>query len=75
MDLNLLINCRDNNIIPKFVRWKNLKSKRHKLSSTYHRKILKETVQEQHRSVDKLKKSLTEQEIQLSSRIGLSRLC
>ena len=33
MDLNFLINCGDNNITPKFVTWKNLKSKRHKLRS------------------------------------------
>ncbi len=68
LDLNFLIKCRDNNITPKFVRWKNLKFKRHNLRSTYHGKILKETIQDQHKSLVTLKKSLNEQEILLTSR-------
>jgi hypothetical protein len=31
LDINFLVNCPDNNVTPKFVRWKNLKSKRHHL--------------------------------------------
>jgi hypothetical protein len=65
LDLNFLTNCRDNNLTPKFVRWKNLKSKRHHLRSAYHRKILKEAIDEQHRSLQSLKKSFSEQEITL----------
>ena len=68
LDLDFLKNCRDNNVIPKFVRWKNLKSKRHYLRSSYHRKILKETIQDQSKSLSSLKKSLSDQETLLSNR-------
>ncbi|CAB4003889.1 Hypothetical predicted protein, partial [Paramuricea clavata] len=61
LHINVLLNCRDNNVTPKFVRWKNLKSKRHHLRSAYHRKILKETTQDQHKSRQSLKISLSEQ--------------
>ena len=44
LDLNFLINCRDNNLTLKFVRWKNLNSKRHHLRSSYHCRVLKETI-------------------------------
>ena len=62
LDLDFLKNCRDNNEIPKFVRWKNLKSKRHYLRSSCHRRILKETIQDQFKSLSNLKKSLSGQE-------------
>ena len=65
LDLIFLKNCRDNNITPKFVRWRNLKSKRHHLRSAYHRKTLKETIQDQHKSLQSLKKSFAEHEITL----------
>ena len=68
LDIKFLINCRDNNIIPKFVRWKNLKSKRHKLRNTYHRRILKEAIQIQHNSLKSLKATLHEHETSISSR-------
>ena len=54
-------------MIPTFVRWKNLKSKRYNLRSSYHRKILKETIQDQYKSLSNLKKSLSDQETILSN--------
>jgi hypothetical protein len=34
LDIHFLVKCRDNNLTPKFIRWKNLQSKRHKLRHT-----------------------------------------
>ena len=67
LDIAFLTKCRDHNITPKFVRWKNLKSKRHNLRSAYHRKILKETIQEQHNSLRHLKKTLPEHKLSIVS--------
>ena len=67
LDIAFLIKCREHNITPKFVRWKNLKSKRHYLRSAYHRKILKETIQEQHISLRNLKKTLQEHKSLIAS--------
>ena len=49
------------------IRWKNFKSKRHKLRSAYHKRLLREAIQDQHRSLKSLKTSLEEQEAELSS--------
>ena len=54
-------------ITPKFVRWKNLKSKRHNLRSAYHRKILREIIQYQHKSLRDLKKALQEHKLSIAS--------
>ena len=62
LDILFLVKCRDNNITPKFVRWKNLKSKRMKLRHSYHRKILKDTIKDQRQSLKQLKSQLDEQE-------------
>ena len=67
LDIAFLIKCRDHNITPKFVRWKNLKSKRHNLRSAYHRKILKETIQDQHNSLRLLKTSLHDHKLSIAS--------
>ena len=67
LDIAFLTKCRDQNITPKFVRWKNLKSKRHNLRSAYHRKILRETIQYQHKSLRDLKKALQEHKLSIAS--------
>ena len=58
LDLKFLLRCRYNNITPKFVRWKNLKSKSLKLRNTYDRKILKEAIQDKHISLKELNTEL-----------------
>ena len=65
LDIAFLTKCRDQNITPKFVRWKNLKSKRHNLRSAYHRKILRETIQYQHKSLRDLKEALQEHKLSI----------
>jgi hypothetical protein len=66
LDIAFLIKCRDHNITPKFVRWKNLKSKRHNLRSAYHRKILKETIQDQQNSLRQFKTSLHDHKLSIT---------
>ena len=69
LDIDFLVKCRDHNITPKFVRWKNLKSKRHKkLRSAYHRRILKETIQEQHNTLRQFKETLHDHKASITSR-------
>ena len=65
--IKFLVKCQDNNLTPKFIRWKNLKSKRHKLRSSYHRRLLKESIHEQHKSLASLKTSFNEYKHQLKS--------
>ena len=68
LDLKFLLECHDNNITPKFVRWKNLKSKRMKLRNSYHRKILKEAIQDKRFSLKDMKTQLHEQENLITAR-------
>ena len=68
LDLKFLLQCRDNNITPKFVHWKNLKSKRRKLRNSYHRKILKEAIQDKRFSLKDMKTQLHEQENLITAR-------
>ena len=67
LDFDFLVKCHDHNVTPKFVRWKNLKSKRHKLRSAYHRRILKETIQEQHNTLQQLKTTLHDHKASIAS--------
>ena len=58
LDIKFLNNCKDNNVYPKFVRWRNLKSKRHKLRATFHKRILNDAIREQHVKLRNLKAEL-----------------
>ena len=60
LDIKFLVKCQDNNITPKFICWKNLKSKCHRLHSSYHRRLLKESIHDQHKLFATFKTSLNE---------------
>ena len=67
LDIDFLVKCCDHNITPKFVRWKNLKSKRYKLRSANHCRILKETIQEQHNTLRQLETTLHDHKASIAS--------
>ena len=45
LDLKFLRNCCDNNVHPKFVRWKNLNGKSFRKQHQHYRRLLKEEIQ------------------------------
>ena len=57
LDVKFLSACRDENVIPKFTRWKNLKSYNPKLRTKFQRKILLDEITTKHREVNDLKTS------------------
>ena len=44
LDLKFLMNCRDNNVHIKFVRWKNLNGKSFRKQHQHYRRLLKEEI-------------------------------
>ena len=45
LDLKFFMNCRDNNVHPKFVCWKNLNGKSFRKQHQHYRRLLKEEIQ------------------------------
>ncbi|XP_066930298.1 uncharacterized protein [Clytia hemisphaerica] len=47
-DIRFLDNCKQNNVYPKFVRWKNLKTKHPRDREKYYRRLLNESLDKRH---------------------------
>ena len=56
LDINFLVNYRDEYVYTKFTRWKNIKSNSVKYKSRFYRKILLDEINNKHRSIKKIRK-------------------
>ena len=56
LDINFLVNCRDEYVYPKFARCKNIKSNSVKNKSPFYRKILLDEINNKHSSIKEIRK-------------------
>ena len=56
LDIKFLVNCRDEYVYPKFIRWKNVKSNSVKHKNRFYRKILLDEISNKHRSLNDIRK-------------------
>ena len=56
LDINFLVNCRDEYLYPKFTQSKSIKSNSVKHKSCFYRKILLDEINNKHRSIKDIRK-------------------
>ncbi|XP_066924963.1 uncharacterized protein [Clytia hemisphaerica] len=55
-DIKFLNNCKQNNVYPKFVRWKNIKTKHPREREKYYHRLLNESLDKRHSELKVLRK-------------------
>ena len=60
--LKFLFNCRNNDVFPKFVCWKNVNRQPFKKKNRYYRRILLDEIDEKTKYLKTLKTQLTQQQ-------------
>ena len=62
LDLKFLFRCREEDLHPKFTRWKNFNTYDDSGKRKRYRKVLSEAISDKHRKVRELRKSVSEKE-------------
>ena len=62
LDLKFLHQCKDHNVYPKFVRWKNLKTKDTREKIRYYRRLLNDSITEKNKHLKTLRDKLSVRE-------------
>ena len=67
LDRNFLITCRDENLTPKFTRWKNLKNNNMKVKNRFYKRILIDEINSNYNKIKEAKSLLEKRKTELYS--------